>query len=221
MLAALNLHKYPYFDLSEIIPEPDFVFKPYEAANPLKAGDRMPDFMLDKDNARWQQFVNGAAVSGPVSLNRLLNKPLVIAFYSRHWQAYGTDLLKQLNDVQDEIREQGGNLLIISDEKERSLEKIAHENKLSLSFYFDGDKEIAETFRIYNENDPIWNKFSGIDANVPMLAAYVVSPSGQIEYDYIEENFEGRFPAGKLIAAVQSAAAVDNKIRNINNGVSR
>jgi peroxiredoxin len=205
MLAALNITKYPYFDMSEISLSPDFILKSYQSLKPIKAGNILPDFSLQKENAKWQQFFNGAEIHGPVLLRQLLNKPLVIGFYSNHWQTYGLDLLKQLNTIQHEIKANGGNLLIISTEKEKKLEKLAWENSLSLSFYFDKDKEIAEKFRIYSEFDPIWNKFSGIDTNVPLLATYVISPSGQIEYDHIDLDFSEAFPAKEIVSAVQRA----------------
>lgn len=214
MLAALNISKFPYFDLSEIIHEPDFAFKPFQASRPIKAGDVLPDFPLQKDNANWQQFANGAEVNIPVSLNQLFNKPLVIGFYSYHWQQYGLDLLLQLNAIQGDINAAGGNLLIISAEKERKLEKIAWDNSLSLNFYFDKEKEIASKFGIYSENDPVWNKFSGIDTNVPTLATYVISPSGQIGYDHIDQDFSRTFPSKEIVSAVQNARPVI-KIRNI------
>ncbi len=221
MLAVLNIAQYPSFDISEIIPEPDFSFKPFEALRPIKAGDILPDFLLQKENAKWQQFFNGAEIHGPVLLNQLLNKPLVIGFYSQHWQQYGLDLLQQLNAIQYDVKARGGNLLVISSEKGRALEKIIWDNNLSLSFYFDKDKEIAEKFRIYSENDPIWNKFSGIDTNVPLLATYVISPAGQLEYDHIDPDFSKAFPSKDIISAVQRAGTQKNKIINITDSIGR
>jgi peroxiredoxin len=220
MLAALNISKYPYFDLSEIISEPDLRFNPNKSAKPVKAGNILPDFTLQKENAKWQQFFNGAEIQGPVLLRQLLNKPLVIGFYSHHWQAYGLQLLKQLNAIQHNIKAQGANLLIISSEKERGVEKIVWEQNLSLSFYFDCNKEIAEKFRIYSDDDPIWNRFSGIDTNVPMLATYVISPFGQIVYDHIDPDFAEPFPADDILAAVKKAGSLNN-IRKINEGIGR
>jgi peroxiredoxin len=219
MLATLNIPKYPYFDMSEIIPEPDLVFKPYQSLKPLKAGDRLPDFSLQKENVNWQQFFNGAEIHGPVLFNQLFNKPLVIGFYSSHWQQYGLELLNSLNAIQHEIKAGGGNLLIMSSEKkDRSLEKIIWDNNLSLSFYFDSDKEIAEKFGVYSQSDPIWNKFSGIDTNVPLLATYVISPIGQIEYDHIDSDFSKTYPSKAIISAVQKN---DPLVRNINNKFNR
>jgi peroxiredoxin len=221
MLAALNITQYPPFDISEIIQETDFAFKPIEVLRPIKAGNILPDFLLQKENSKWQQFFNGAEIHGPVLLNQLLNKPLVIGFYSQHWQQYGLDLLQQLNAIQYDVKARGGNLLIISSEKGRALEKIIWDNNLSLSFYFDKDKEIAEKFRIYSESDPIWNKFSGIDTNVPLLATYVISPAGQLEYDHIDPDFSKVFPSKDIISAVQRAGTQRNKIRNITDTIGR
>ncbi|MDB5144327.1 MAG: redoxin protein, partial [Mucilaginibacter sp.] len=195
--------------------------KPYQSLAPIKAGGILPDFTLQKENNKWQQFFNGAEIHGPVLLMQLLNKPLVIGFYSHHWQEYGLDLLKQLGAIQHDIEEHGGSLLILSSEKDCALEKVAWDNNLSLSFYFDKDKEIAEKFGIYSENDPIWNKFSGVDTNVPLLATYVISPAGQIEYVHIDPDFSKIFPSKEIISAVKKAGMLNNKIRNINNGIGQ
>jgi peroxiredoxin len=217
MLATLKTEKYPYFDKSEIIPDYELTFESYDVIKPLRAGDILPSFTLEKENARWQQFFGGAEVHGPVLFHHLLNKPLVIGFYSGHWQQHGLDLLRQLNTIQHDIKEIGGQLLIISSEKERALEKIVWDNSMSLSFYFDRDREIAAKFRIYSESDPVWNKYSGVDTNVPLLAVFVISPAGQIEYDHVELDFSTALPAKDIISAVQSADTLNNKRGNISN----
>ena len=215
MLSALKINSFPYFDLSEIEPDQDLLFRSFNKSEPIGAGDILPDFSLEKEPGRWQQFFNGAETHGPVLFHQLLNKPLVIGFYSYHWQQYGIDLLKQLNSLQNEITANKASILIISSEKDRKLEKLVWDHNLSLSFYFDKGKQIAEKFRIYSDHDPIWNKFSGIDTNVPLLATYVVSASGQIEYDHIDPDFSKAFPTGQIISAVKKAGSQHNNIRNI------
>ena len=219
MLSALKINSFPYFDLSEIEPDQDLLFRSFNKSEPIGAGDILPDFSLEKERGRWQQFFNGAETHGPVLFHQLLNKPLVIGFYSYHWQQYGIDLLKQLNSLQNEITANKASLLIIGSEKDRKLEKLVWDHNLSLSFYFDKDKQIAEKFRIYSDHDPIWNKFSGIDTNVPLLATYVVSASGQIEYHHIDPDFSKTFPTGQIISAVKKAGSQHNNIRNIRRSV--
>ena len=219
MLAAININKYPYFDLSEIIPDRDPVIRSIHNLVPVKSGDVLPDFSLEKDTSRWQQFFNGAKVHTPVLFHQFLNKPLVIGFYSYHWQQHGVDLLKQLNNLQNDIVEQQGSLLIIGAEKDIRLERIVWENNLSLSFYFDKDNQIAEKFGIYSEHDPIWNRFSGVDANVPLLATYTVSLAGKIEFDHIDLDFAKSLPSNEIISAVKKAGVLHSKIRNISGDI--
>jgi len=210
MLATTN--KYPFFDLSEIIPELNFEFKSYKPLKPVKTGNYIPDFTLTNLHEQWQQFYNGAETHGPVVLRQLLNKPLVISFYSHHWKEAGLDQLKKLNALQHEIRTNGGNLLIINDEKGNNLQKLAWENSLSLNFYFDKNNHIAKKFRIYSESNPAWNRFSGIDANIALLATYVIDPSQRVIYDHIDEDFIKPFPAKEILSAVyESALNVNSK----------
>lgn len=203
-MLALN---YPsYFDLSEIINELNIPFTKRTALIPLRAGSLSPDFTLQKEHGKWQKFFNGREVRNTFFLREILSKPLVISFYSKEWKGYGLDLLKNLDLLQREIVASGGNLLVINSEKE-STDKLAWDNNLSLNFYFDAKHTIAEKFRIFSEKDPIWNRFSGIDSNVPLLATYVISPTGQIVYDHIEQDFTEAFATKDILTAVQQSAS--------------
>ncbi|WP_184543466.1 redoxin domain-containing protein [Mucilaginibacter sp. FT3.2] len=208
MLTSNN--KYPFFDLSEIVADNDIPFKPYQALKPIKAGNYIPDLKFSNDYTRWQSFFNGAQTHGPISLRQLLKKPLVIAFYSHHWKEQGFELLNQLNNIQQEIKANGGGLLVISDERTDQLAKIAWENSFTLNFYHDEEKNIAQIFRIYSESDPVWNRFSGIDANVPLLATYIIDAGKQVIYNHIDLDFLGTFSGEDIISSVYESALIAN-----------
>lgn len=202
--------KYPFFDLSEIIQEPEFAFKPHQALKPVRTGNQLPGLALKSGNKHWQQFFNGAETHGPVILRGLLNKPLVISFYSPEWQQHGTDQLKQLNSIRAEITARGGNLLVIAAGRDRALEKLVWDNSLSLTFYFDSTYEIARSLRVFDETNPTWNRFSGIDTNVPLPATYVINTAGQIIYDHANINTLSPFFSDDVLSAVYSASLVAN-----------
>ncbi|HEX3386405.1 MAG TPA: redoxin domain-containing protein [Mucilaginibacter sp.] len=203
MLALVKSDKYPEFDNLELEREKDLSFRSWQGLKPAITGAIAPDFVLEKDNFHWQVFQNGVETNNPVSLRQLLNKTLVLAFYSSAWQEHGLDMLRQLSVIQHEVQTHDANLLIIHSEKGRGLEKLAWDNKLSLSFYFDSENSIAEKFGVYSDNDPVWNRFSGIDHNVPLLAAYVIAPYGRILYDHVEWNFTAEFPERNIILSLR------------------
>ena len=69
-------------------------------------------------------------------------------------------------------------------------------------------KEIAEKFGVYSENEPVWNRFSGVDTNVPLLATYVISQYGKILYDHIDWDFSENFPSNEIISAVSRTTSL-------------
>jgi peroxiredoxin len=202
--------KYPAFDLSEIVTDNDLSYRTFQPLQPVKTGNFVPDFNLNNEYALWQRFSNGTETHGPVSVRQLLNKPLVISFYSKHWLNYGLQQLNLLNALQQEIKAHGGHLLILAAEKDEELAKIAWENNLSLNFYYDRDNAIAEQLRVYSDNDPAWNNFSGIDTNVPLLATYVINATKQVVYDHIDTDFIGTFSGKDILSAVYESALLQN-----------
>ena len=173
MLTAIS--KYPFFDLSEIIPDNDIPYRAFKPVKPVKSGNLIPDINLSTDYSRWKNFYNGAPThTSHVSLKHLYGKPLVIGFYSRHWKNRGIELLKQLNTLQNEVKANGGNMLIINaEEGDEHLAKTTWEHNLSLTFIM-----MLETRSVGNSGYiqitiHTWNKFSGIDVNIPLLAVYV------------------------------------------------
>ncbi len=198
--------KYPAFDPSEITPDVDLSYKVYHPLEPAKAGDTVSRFVLHNDEERWQLFYNGREKHSSIPLKELLAKPLVISFYSKHWRNVGLKQLNKLNVIQQEIKANGGNLLVIGAERDDAFVKTAWDHSFSLNFYYDKDNEIAELFNVYSEHDPAWNKFSGIDANVPLLATYVINTSKMIVYNHIDLDFSGSFSPQDIVAAVYNSA---------------
>lgn len=209
-MQTTNKNKYPFFDLLEVIAEPDLQLRKVKSLNPVKAGNFVPEFKLSNDYSHWQQFYTGAETHGHLLLRNLLSKPLVISFYSRHWGVQGLAQLKQLNALHHEVKAAGGSLLVISDERTDALDKLAWEHSLSLNFYHDEDKAIARQFRVYSDDYPVWDRFSGIDENAPLLATYVIEPNKQVIYSHIDWDFLGTFSPGDIVGAVYESALINN-----------
>lgn len=196
-------YQFPVFDFSELVREPAIAPK-YQPLQPLQAGQLTPDLKLINKNGTWlsSKIRN---YEGHVFTQQLLNKPLVISFYAEPWNRKGVYILKKLKAIQNEILAAGGNLLIITAEGPFTQTELNWKHEFNFSFYHDVNHEIAKKFKIYGDEDPIWNKFSGIDVNVPLLATYVLSPTGQIVYDHIDTAFNGTFPSKEIINATRNA----------------
>lgn len=200
------------FELAEIIAELELPARQIKPLKPLKSGNNVYDLVLLKDNINKQRFVKSALVNSAALLKQYHGKPLVICFYSAAWQGHGIDYLKQLNAVNRELAKLGANLLVISpDEGGQFLEQTIWDNSLYLNFYYDPENIIAQKFGVYADEDPAWNKYPGIDVNVPLLAVYVLNPYNQIIFDYVDRDLDGPVPSLGILGALSAEVSIGHK----------
>jgi peroxiredoxin len=88
---------------------------------------------------------------------------------------------------------------------------LAWEHSLSLSFYYDNENQIARKFRVYSEEDPTWNKFAGIDENIPLLSTYVIDTARHILYAHIDKNLNEDINSEQIVASVYGSALNNNR----------
>jgi peroxiredoxin len=196
------------FDLSEIIAELEMPVKKYKPLKPLKSGNHVDDFVLIKDNMNKRGFLSGVETSSSILLRQFSGKPIVVSFYSSQWREHGINHLKHLNFLQKEIKALGANLVIITpDDENISLKEIIWNNSLSLNFYFDQENFMAQKFGVYSDADPAWNKYVGIEVNVPLLATYVLDTGNQIIFDHIDKDLQQLVLSDELLYALNTSSS--------------
>jgi peroxiredoxin len=173
---------------------------------PLSTGDTVPEAGLPR-----AQFISSSALlqgaGEQTDIRSLVARPLVVAFISLHWNDYAQKLLQDLQVLHADIRIMGGELLVISDEDSAGFFSIADKQAVSFSTIWDRQHKIATQFGLYSATDPIWGRISGINADVPVPAVYVLDPSGKIVFDQVDHYFEQRISARDLLSAVYDASS--------------
>lgn len=201
----------PSFDISEATTDRDLSFKNYQSLKPVKTGAFISRINFDFAYSRWQNFTNGVADDAFIATKQIYGKPLVISFYSKHWHAKGAEHLKQLSALQEEVRANGGNLVVISAEAiDEDLLETAFDNNISLNFYFDQNNSIAKQLGVYSDKDPIWNWFAGVDLNVPLLATFVIGAEQNIVFDHNDRDHAGSLNNETVVNAVRHSAFISN-----------
>lgn len=196
--------KFPAFDLLETTPELTYNNEQvYEKLKPVKLGDTLNN-LLDQQTRKTVNALSGAyglnqgGVSAPY-----LNKILVVYFYSKHWGSVSLEHLKQLNAIRNEVKYHDGNLIVIdSDGPESTLQHLLWNNNLSLPIYADQGHKIATLFGVYAQNSPTWNRYAGIDENIPLPAAYVVDHFLKVVFNHSNEEISTDLQINELVAAV-------------------
>lgn len=195
--------KFPAFDLLEINPELNYTPQAYEKLKPLKSGDNITELL----NHQTRQTVNALSAAYGFQQGGIaapyLNKILVVYFYSRHWGNASLEHLKQLNSIRNEVKYHDGNLIVIdSDGPDSTLQQTLWNNNLSLPVYADPGHQIAGLFGVYSENSPAWNRYAGVDQNVPLPAAFVLNHFLKVVFDHSNEDISANLQVNEIVTAV-------------------
>ena len=183
-------------------PAPIFNFADLQQVKraPLKEGNLVPLFRFQKEkglfsSAFWRLRKNN------VTLKELHQKPLVLVFYSIYWNGHGISLLKKINSLQKQINAAGGIILVICAEEIKAVNRVIGPLHLELNLYPDTDHQLSSYFGVFSDDRPTWNLYSGVNKNIPLLATYVINPSGQIALHHIDD-FSSSLSDEVLLAAI-------------------
>lgn len=177
-----------------------------EKINPVKAGSFFPEFFIEEARVINAGPLLNNAHSG-ASLHSLTLQPLVVAFYSWHWNDYADQLIDQLKKSHAAITAAGARLLVLSSEDKKHFTTI-HPEPLPFDIVHDAQHRIARKAGIYRESDPIWGRVSGVNADVPVPAVYLIAPSLEISYDFIDLYLQEGFAPEALLTTIGKKLAI-------------
>ncbi len=164
-----------------------------QADNAIKAGDKVPEFVLT-DPERNE-----------VALGDLLAKgPVVISFYRGAWCPYCNIELQALEAVSDEISARGATLIAISMQGAADSRKSQRDNNLSFPILTDQGGELSEKFGLRWTLQPYVKEFFKMfkvelpvihgdgQWNLPMPARYVIDTDGTVAYAEVNPDYTRR-----------------------------
>ena len=185
------------------------IFRKLIPIKPLKSGEEAPLFGVHHQRTIEQYVTWQAHYSQTVHLHDWLQTgSLVVAFYSAGWNGYGKDYLQQLIALQATIQDAGANLLVISPDAPDSLQTLVNQHNLPFTIMQDVDNQIAAQFGVYSTDDPVWNWIAGITEDVPYPALFVVAPNRQIQFSYVDKNFDGQFPTEAVLNQIAGQSTI-------------
>ncbi|WP_109693977.1 redoxin domain-containing protein [Chitinophaga deserti] len=164
---------------------------------PVSEGSVLPLFHLHREDFLVPlSFLSpeGSYIVG----SELLNQPLVLAFFSVHWNDYGPKFLQQLEDLYADIQVMGGQLLVVTGDRKEDLKGL----QVKFPLAYDKDYRIAKSAGIYAETDPLWARLSGFEENAPLPAVYVLGQSQRIGWSFTDRLFDQQIPRRELLTAV-------------------
>lgn len=206
-MATINNNLYRYADIA---PEFEVEFFPKRSQDrtpikPLQAGETLPSFHIHKKNIIATSDTL-KTLNGSLPVTQVIDRPLVLAFHSIHWNNYGNTLLEKLQEVYADIRVLGGQLVVATTDDKQTFENATAQYQLPFATIFDQYNGIAKKAGLYATTDPIWDRVAGIEADVPVPGIYVLTPSLKIVYASVDKWFDQPFAKEALLEALEAAS---------------
>jgi peroxiredoxin len=196
----------PYSSYTSSLTDSFTFFASPELVQPLAEGTQAPDFTIPAEAGVWTNELADAAISGKVRLQELPSeRPLVISFFSPHWNHYGQQHLQALLSLYPGIRALGGELLVLTSEPLTTIQRLARYYQLPFSIARDAAQVIASQFGVFDPLHPVWERISGITQEVPLPATYVIAPSGRIAHAFVDADFSEALPVRSVLSAVYTS----------------
>lgn len=133
--------------------------------NPLKAGDKAPQFSLpDQDG----EIIN---------LSDFQGQRVLVYFYPKAMTPGCTVQACGLRDEMDTLKAKGVEVLGISTDKPEKLARFAEKELLNFTLLSDEDHQICEQFGVWGEKQFMGKTYDGIHR-----ISFLVDPNGTIEH---------------------------------------
>jgi len=179
-----------------------------QAERALKAGEKVPDFVLT-DSDRNEVRLRDLLADGRV----------VLTFYRGVWCPYCNIELQALEEVAADIRARGASLVAISMQGAADSRKSQKDNKLSFPILTDKNGELADKLGIrWSLQDYVipFHQGFGVELprihgdgqwNLPMPARYVVDADGTIAYAEVNPDYTRRPEPADLFPVLDNLAS--------------
>ncbi len=176
-------------------------------AQPIVTGDLAPFFSLAGAPNDWRASVFGQKISeqGTSILDLVSARPLVVSFYCPCWGRYARPYLNSLVRLHQALLVADAELVVFSNESPSILARQV--GGLDFRVAYDAESTVAQRFGVYSDDDPVWERISGISEDAFTPALYVIGADRRISYHFLDENFDRTL----------DQEAIANVVRNLNN----
>lgn len=167
---------------------------------PLLVGEAAPDLKVKN--------MEGTDESLKDILGR---KPTVLIFYRGGWCPYCNVHLAELQGIEQDILDMGYQIVGISPDSPENLKASVEKNKLNYSLLSDSDMNAAKAFGLaFQAPEKYREMLAGASGGgnssglLPVPAVFVFNTEGQIQFEYINPNYNTRMKGSMLKAVLKS-----------------
>lgn len=171
-----------------------------EDVSPLLIGENIP--AIHALDATGNDFDLNAAIA---------RQPTLLIFYRGGWCPYCNKQLSGLQEIENELKKIGYQIIAISTDSPDNLKVSATKNKLDYTLLSDADLTISKQFGLaykapvaYDKLLPTSSGGKNIEKLLPVPSVFIISKKGNIRFEYINVDFKQRINPDLLKAVAQA-----------------
>lgn len=177
-----------------------------DAVNPLAKGSNLPSIHLTTPEGTT------------FDLNAFVKEqPVVLVFYRGGWCPYCNVHLKELMEVDPDLRALGYQILAVSPDKPQKLAESMEKHEMTYRLLSDTAMQAAQTLGVaFQVEDKTVDKYKeyGIDLEessgekhhlLPVPSVFIIGRDGIVQYTYHNPDYKTRLDAEELIKQAKAA----------------
>lgn len=174
-----------------------------EQIEPPRAGELAPLFYLRNEEGFPVTSLSGASDAESRSILDVVRfKPLVLSFYCNCWGSYAPRHLEALKALAPQVEALGGQLLILTNESQKEIGRIAGKLDAGALIYHDKNYNVARSYGVFSETSPIWDRIAGISEEVFTPSLFVLGRDRRVGYAFVDEDFDNTPDVKAVLKAV-------------------
>ncbi len=171
-----------------------------EDISPLLIGEKIPMAMLVDPSGKT------------VDLNKTVaEKPTILIFYRGGWCPYCSKQLSGLQEISGDLENMGYQLIAIGTDAPAGLKSSMDKEGLKYTLLSDADLAVSKQFGIaFKAPKGYWDLLpkstagKNVDLLLPVPSVFILSKSGEINFEYINPDFTKRLKPALLKAVAQA-----------------
>lgn len=171
-----------------------------EDISPLLIGEKIPMAMLMDQSGKM------------VDLNKMVSeKPTILIFYRGGWCPYCSKQLSGLQEISGGLEKMGYQLIAISTDAPTGLQASMDKENLKYTLLSDADLSVSKKLGIafkapkgYWELLPKSTGGKNVDLLLPVPSVFILSKTGEINFEYINPDFTKRLKPELLKVVAQT-----------------
>jgi peroxiredoxin len=171
-----------------------------EEVSPLLIGENIP--VIQISDAMGNNFDLNSAIA---------RQPTLLIFYRGGWCPYCNKQLSGLQEIENELKKMGYQIIAISTDSPDNLKVSATKNKLDYTLLSDADLTVSKQFGLaykapvaYDKILPASSGGKNVDKLLPVPSVFIISKKGNIRFEYINVDFKQRINPDLLKAVAQA-----------------